>query len=306
MVNKRVLCGYGIDVDAVSSWINTQTGEKADATNVSRGIFGATVGVDRLLGMWKKYNIKATFFTPGHSIESFPKQIAKIRDGGHEIAVHGYTHEIMTKLTTQQQKDVLTKCVDIITAFTGKPPVGYTAPGWATTKDTVRLLEEAGITYDHSFMHHDCQMYWVPKMDQSWVETDYSKDPSYWMKPMGELTHSNVVEVPANWHLDDWPPLGYATGRPSQGFVDPDTILKIWKSQFDFYYREYDTFVFPISIHPQVSGKAQVMLVHEKLIEYINSHEGVEWMTLADMAEEFRAGRIEGYHVEGGAEKGIL
>ena len=57
----------------------------ADPTNISRGIFGATVGIDRLLKMLDRYNIKATFFTPAHSLESFPKQLAKVRDAGHEM-----------------------------------------------------------------------------------------------------------------------------------------------------------------------------------------------------------------------------
>jgi len=54
-------------------------------TDVSRGIFGATVGIDRLLKLWEKYHIKANWFVPAHSVESFPKQIAKIRDAGHEM-----------------------------------------------------------------------------------------------------------------------------------------------------------------------------------------------------------------------------
>lgn len=57
----------------------------ADATDVSRGIFGGTVGVDRVVNLFKKYNIKATFFTPGHSAESFRSQVEKIRDAGHEM-----------------------------------------------------------------------------------------------------------------------------------------------------------------------------------------------------------------------------
>ena len=82
---KKVLVGYGIDVDAVSGWLNTQSGTSADVTNISRGIFGATVGVDRLLAMLARYNIKATWFVPAHSIESFPEQMAKVRDAGHEM-----------------------------------------------------------------------------------------------------------------------------------------------------------------------------------------------------------------------------
>jgi hypothetical protein len=82
---KRVLVGYGIDVDAVSGWINTKTGAPTNPTDVSRGIFGATVGIDRLLKLWDKFGIKTTWFVPAHSIESFPEQLAKVRDGGHEM-----------------------------------------------------------------------------------------------------------------------------------------------------------------------------------------------------------------------------
>jgi peptidoglycan/xylan/chitin deacetylase (PgdA/CDA1 family) len=84
-MGKKVLVGHGVDVDAVSGWINTQIGLKADVTNISRGVFGATVGVDRLLKLFDKYNIKASWYVPGHSIESFPKQMAKVRDAGHEM-----------------------------------------------------------------------------------------------------------------------------------------------------------------------------------------------------------------------------
>ena len=85
MPNPRVLVGYGVDVDAVANWLNTKDGSPVDQTNISRGIFGATVGVDRLLKLFEKHSIKASWYVPGHTLESFPNQIAKIRDAGHEM-----------------------------------------------------------------------------------------------------------------------------------------------------------------------------------------------------------------------------
>ena len=67
--------------------INTRTGAPASQTDVSRGVFGATVGIDRLLKLWDKYGIKTTWFVPAHSIESFPEQFSKVRDAGHELYV---------------------------------------------------------------------------------------------------------------------------------------------------------------------------------------------------------------------------
>jgi peptidoglycan/xylan/chitin deacetylase (PgdA/CDA1 family) len=103
------------------------------------------VGIDRLLKLWDKYNIKATWFTPAHSAESFPKQIRKIVDAGHEIELHGYTHEFVSTLSEEQQRDVLKKSIEVLTNIVGKKPRGWTAPAWSTSKETVALLEEFGI-----------------------------------------------------------------------------------------------------------------------------------------------------------------
>jgi hypothetical protein len=65
--------------------INTRDGSPANPTDVSRGIFGATVGIERLLKLWDKYGIKTTWFVPAHSLESFPESLAAVRDKGHEL-----------------------------------------------------------------------------------------------------------------------------------------------------------------------------------------------------------------------------
>lgn len=39
----------------------------------------------------------------------------------------------------------------------------------------------------------------------------------------------------------------------SHGFVNPRDIEDIWRDHFDYFYREYDDFIFPITIHPDVS-----------------------------------------------------
>lgn len=103
------------------------------------------MGIDRLLTLWDKYSIKATWFTPAHTAESFPKQIRKIVDAGHEIGLHGYTHEFVSTLDEQQQRDVLEKSISALTDLVGKRPRGWTAPAWSTSRETVRLLEEYGI-----------------------------------------------------------------------------------------------------------------------------------------------------------------
>jgi peptidoglycan/xylan/chitin deacetylase (PgdA/CDA1 family) len=127
--------------------------------------------------------------------------------------LHGYTHEHISKLSLSQQKDVLQKSIKVLTSFTNTQPKGYTAPAWDTSKQLIPLLQEFGIVYDHSFMHHDLQPYFAPDASHEWVETDMSKEAETWMKPMTKIRPSKIVEIPANWHVDDWPPLQPMPGR---------------------------------------------------------------------------------------------
>ena len=61
--------------------------------DISRGLFAGEVGMPRLVNLFKRFGIKTTWFIPGHSIETFPEQTAMVVDAGHEVGIHGYTHE---------------------------------------------------------------------------------------------------------------------------------------------------------------------------------------------------------------------
>ncbi|EXJ85971.1 hypothetical protein A1O1_06340 [Capronia coronata CBS 617.96] len=289
MGTKRILIGYGIDVDACSSAINTRDGAKPDLTNISRGTFGATVGVPRLLDLWKKKNITCSWYIPGHTLETFPEEMAQIRDAGHEIGLHGYTHEYPGDLTREQFETTLAKTIEIQTKFCGKKPRGFTAPAWKTSPDMVEVLEQYGIEYG------ECEEnpYFVPYGRERFKATDYKNHPGTWMVPLQQSSPSKMVEIPGNWSVDDWPPFQFDPWSNSQGYVDPFNIQRQWQEQFQWCYENYNTFIFPISIHPQVSGRPHILRMHERFIDWVNNeHEGVEWCTFAEMAKEFREGRI--------------
>lgn len=209
--------------------------------------------------------------------------------------LHGYTHEFVSELNEQQERDILTKCIEVLTNVTGNKPRGWTAPAWTTSSQTVKLLEEFGIEYDHSFMHHDCLLYQTPYSDHGALATVYSrnanqpKEAKTWMQALPKPRLSCIVTVPANWQIDDWPPF-QPRGGGSNGFVDPYVVEKMWKEHFEYCYEEYEEFVFPMSIHPQVSGKPQVLRMHQRMIDWLNGFEGVEWCTFAGMVDQYKAG----------------
>lgn len=96
--------------------------------NRLKGYWAGTIGTRRVLKLFKKYDIKSTWFIPGHSLETFPEDMAAVRDAGHEIGLHGYSHENPTDMSLQQQRDVLDKTYRMLTEFAGKPPRGSVAP----------------------------------------------------------------------------------------------------------------------------------------------------------------------------------
>ncbi len=61
---------------------------------------------------------------------------------------------------------------------------------------------------------------------------------------------------------------------------------------FTYLYRENDEFIFPITLHPDVSGRPQVLLMHERFIKWLKGHPGVEFVTMGQVVDEFKKGQI--------------
>jgi peptidoglycan/xylan/chitin deacetylase (PgdA/CDA1 family) len=286
MADKSILCAFGIDVDAVAGWLGSYGG--ADSPDdISRGLFAGEVGTPRLLTLFARFGIKTTWFIPGHSIQTFPEQMKAIVEAGHEIGIHGYSHENPIAMTPEQEEAVLDYSIELATALAGTPPTGYVAPWWEFSPITAELLLRKGIRYDHSLMHHDFQPYYV-RVGDRWTPIDYTKHPRDWMKPLVRGQETDLIEIPASWYLDDLPPMMFIKKAPnSHGFVNPRHLEEMWRDQFDWVYREYDYAVFTMTIHPDVSGRPQVLLMLERLYAHMIRHPGVRFCTFNDIAQDF-------------------
>ncbi len=287
-MTKNITCAFGVDVDAVAGWIGTFGG--ADSPHdISRGVFAGEVGSLRLLDLFSRYDIKTTWFMPGHSIETFPREMAMVVERGHEVGLHGYTHENPLAMSPTQEADVLDKCIDLIHGLTGRNPVGYAAPWWELSPHTPDLLLERGILYDHSMMHRDLSCYRLRTGDQ-WTPIDYRQPASSWMKPLVRGKVSRLIEVPVSWYLDDLPPMMFIKKAPnSHGFMNPRDIEELWREQFDWVYENMDEAVFTFCLHPDVAGRPQVLRMLSRLIDHMLRHTGVHFTTLESIAREFDA-----------------
>ncbi|MFB7155887.1 polysaccharide deacetylase [Lysinibacillus sp. NPDC056232] len=287
MSKKEILVAYGVDVDAVAGWLGSYGGEDSP-DDISRGLFAGEIGSLRLLNLFDKYNIKTTWFIPGHSIETFPEQMKEVVLRGHEVGAHGYSHENPIAMTEKQEEDVLLKSIELLTELAdGKRPTGYVAPWWEFSNVTNELLLKHGLKYDHSLMHNDFSPYRV-RVGDNWTKIDYARSAEEWMKPLVRGEETDLIEIPANWYLDDLPPMMFIKKSPnSHGFVNPRDIEQMWKDQFDWVYENMDYAVFAMTIHPDVSGRPQVLKMHERMIEYINKHENIRWVTFDEIADDY-------------------
>jgi len=104
--------------------------------------------------------VKATFFVLGWVAERFPQLVPEIVRQGHEIASHGYGHQLVYTLTEDEFREDVRTTRKMLQDQSGQPVIGYRAPCFSITKQTPwahRVLVEEGYTYDSSVfpIYHD-------------------------------------------------------------------------------------------------------------------------------------------------------
>ncbi|MFN8274060.1 MAG: polysaccharide deacetylase family protein [Flavobacteriaceae bacterium] len=113
------------------------------------------LGINLLLEIFQKYNVKATFFTLGCEAKKHPSLIKKIVHSGHEIASHGYSHELISIEPSDYFKSDVKKSIDILQQITGEKVISYRAPGFSITNKNLwffEILLENGIQRDSSIV----------------------------------------------------------------------------------------------------------------------------------------------------------
>ncbi len=266
---KRIAVNLGVDFDAQSLWLGAFN--MPSPAMMARGEFGAKVGVPRLLELYGKYDIKTTFFTPGHTIDTFPDICREVQAQGHEFGHHGYYHENPTKIDAATERRLIELALETFDRQLGMRPVGYRSPYWDYSDATLDLVEEFEFIYDSSLMARDL----VPYHPQRWQVR--------WEQGCVAGKASNVLEIPTNWYLDDFPPLAYVGGiQPGQ--QDTETIFRRWKDIFDYGYERVEHACYAVAVHPQIIGQAHHIMFFERLVDYIRSKDGVWFATCEEIA----------------------
>jgi peptidoglycan/xylan/chitin deacetylase (PgdA/CDA1 family) len=250
----RVAVLLSFDVDNDTILLARSTNPSIGA--MSQGEYGARVGLQRVVDLIDRHSIPASFFIPAVSLILQPDMVDVIQQSGrHEFGVHGWIHELNTELDADTERDLVGRATDYLENVTGRRPVGYRAPSWNFSPNTLRIIKEFGFLYDSSLM---------------------ADDRPYELLQNGEAT--GIVELPVEWILDDAPLLN----PRGTSYTSPRDLLQVYIDEFDQAYEEGTMFL--LTTHPHIIGHRSRILILEELISHIQSVGNVWFATHEQVA----------------------
>lgn len=132
---------------------------------------------ERLLGLFAEHQAKATFFVLGHVAEQHPQLIRDIAAAGHEIASHGYEHQLIYQQTPAVFKEDVSRAKQRVEDIIGKSVIGYRAPSWSITPKSLwawDILEDLGFVYDASVFPIETYLYGLPSAPRFPYHPEYN------------------------------------------------------------------------------------------------------------------------------------
>lgn len=145
MISKDKYCLITNDVETTSILNHKLKDETAE--------YVLKQGMPRLLDLYERYGVKATFFYTGHIARICPEVVKMAHDRGHEVGSHGLTHEVSQAfdvLTPEEQLDHLRQSKRILEDIIGEEVTSFRAPAARVGKGFSQVLLEAGFRVDSS------------------------------------------------------------------------------------------------------------------------------------------------------------
>ncbi|MFD1881177.1 polysaccharide deacetylase family protein [Paracoccus pacificus] len=251
-------CAVALSFDSDHETNELRDGGKSIG-RLSWGEYGARRGVPRIREVLDRFGAKASFFVPGVSAELHPDEQKSLVDDGHEVALHGWIHEVNTQVPTAQERELMLRAADTLERITGTRPVGMRTPSWDYSPTTLAIAEELGLVYDSSL---------------------FADDDPYEIVSAGRPT--GIVELPVEWIRDDAPYFMMNRFGAQRPYTAPPAVLDIFLREFEGAYAEGGLFL--LTMHPHVTGYRSRIFILEELLRRI-TEKGDCWVaTHADIA----------------------
>ncbi|URM15657.1 allantoinase PuuE [Vibrio splendidus] len=219
--------------------------------------YGSRAGVWRVLRLFDEYEIPLTVFAVAMAIERHPEVAKAMVEAGHEICSHGYRWIDYQYIDESEERDHMTKAIEIIQQVTGQRPQGwYTG---RTGPNTRRLVaEEGGFLYDSDA---------------------YDDDLPYWHTETG---HPQLV-IPYTLDVND---MRFST---AQGFNSGEQFFQYLKDTFDTLYMEGETApkMMSVGLHCRLIGRPGRIAALRRFLDYVKQHDSVWLCRRIDIANHW-------------------
>ena len=219
--------------------------------------YGSRAGVWRVLRLFDEYEIPLTVFAVAMAIERHPDVAKAMVEAGHEICSHGYRWIDYQYIDESEERDHMTKAIEIIQEVTGQRPQGwYTG---RTGPNTRRLVaEEGGFLYDSDA---------------------YDDDLPYWHNEIG---HPQLV-IPYTLDVND---MRFST---AQGFNSGEQFFQYLKDTFDTLYMEGKTApkMMSVGLHCRLIGRPGRIAALRRFLDYVKQHDSVWLCRRIDIANHW-------------------
>lgn len=267
---KKCAFMFCFDLDSDTIWFNklkTVPNGAQFLKGPSVGQYGPRRGADRILGLLKKYNVKATFFVPGIIAERNPELVRRMAAAGHEIGHHGLYHEPSYGDTVEKQMEIIRKSQEILERVAGRRAVGFRCTG-SLLPGTQKLLfgDPRTLYYSHGAA---CE---VPEF----------------IRVGGKET--DVVNIPCRQEVDDYIQMTYNAYPPIPAGLPRiaayEDVLSNFKDEVDGALRCHAAL--STAFHPQVSGSPGKSRILEQLLQYVTSNEEIWCTSCEEVAKWWR------------------
>jgi peptidoglycan-N-acetylglucosamine deacetylase len=266
---KSTVC-LTFDFDAMSVWLAY---ERPTPAMLYRGEYGARVGVPRILDFLEAHGIPATFFVPGHTVDSFPDETEAILAKGHEVGHHSYAHIDPSTQSPDEERADMERAWATLERI-GVTPLGYRSPSADLSQATLELVEELGFLYDSSLMADDYRPF-HPRIGDRVARGE----------PLVRGRESTLWELPLSFELDDWVHFQFNFDPYRKGGATPTQVLEIWQGELDWMDEHVDGGVLTVTMHPQVIGRGHRIAMLERFVAHC-AERGVRFARMADVAKE--------------------
>jgi peptidoglycan/xylan/chitin deacetylase (PgdA/CDA1 family) len=217
-----------------------------DRAAMTWGTYGGHAGVWRLLKILEANKVPATFIANARALELNPAAARQIIALGHEIAGHSYAQDdLLAYLDAKQEREIIQRCVRIITDIAGVLPKGWLSPVLASTDRTEAILAEEGFQWYGDYNHVDLPF----------------------VVPVGQ---NKIVAFP---HTD------FADHRVLR--ANPRDWFEVYKDTFDYLYINEPTAFLNITVHCHFGGRPLVAAHVDKILKYVTGFPNV-WMPRHD------------------------